>query len=125
LGPIESIALDDEAFAIQAMDRWGMWNVVKPPFVRDASGFDLLAGDGHSGFLSFTPGSPPLVKTTPVTSRARRMASTVLYRGNIFRFSNAIIVERDTRETFARASWLIPNSLRAALLSSAEMVICP
>ncbi len=34
------------------------------------------------------------------------MASTVLYRGNIFRFSKAIIVERDTRETFAKTSRL-------------------
>jgi len=72
---------------------------------------------------NLTPEAPPLVNSTPAASRAPRMASTVLYRGNFCRFSKATIVVRDTREAFAKTSRLIPSSSRAALLWSAEMVI--
>src|SRR6476646_413711 len=99
--------------------------VVRDGVVRERQGDDDLVFQnfhvksaprvGHR-FLSFTPGAPPLVNSTPAHSRVRRIASSIAGAPAKAPVSILLTMSRWTPERSARSRTVQSSNPRAALI---------
>jgi hypothetical protein len=74
-----------------------------------------LGRSDYFAFLSFTPGSPSLVNSTPAASRASSIASLMPAEGSLRPYSNALMELVLTPDAPANLSCDQPSATRAGL----------